>query len=168
MSKLDLPAPGSDDPFLSPNGPARKRSWRRENRVALQIALVVVFAAAGAVWFGNAVMEERRAKRDVVTRMGPEMVIYKLPDMSFQLGGGRGVDMSLRLQVRPNVDPLNPRPNSARIVDRIVDKMAGVEAEDLDGAEGAERVRDAVEEAVRREYGSDRVKNVYFDRLLIR
>lgn len=170
MSWTGLPAPGpsSDDPFLHPRRPKRKRSWWRENRIALQIGLFVAIAAAIAAYVGSSVIEAQRVKRDLVTRMGPDMVIYKLPDMSFQIAGGRGVDMSLRLQVRPKVDPLNPRPISARIVDRIVDKMAGVEAEEVDGAEGARRVREAVEDAVKREYGADRVKEIYFDRLLIR
>jgi len=169
MSWTGLPAPGpsSDDPFLGPRRRGR-RSWWRENRVAVQIGLFVVVAAVIAAFVGSAVVEGQRAKRELVTRMGPDMVIYKLPDMSFPLAGGRGVDLSLRLQVRPKVDPLNPRPNSARIIDRIVDKMAGIEADEIDGVEGAQRVREAVEEAVKREYGAERVKNVFFDRLLIR
>lgn len=167
--KVFAPRPDPDDPFLNPPRPVRvRRGWWRENRVAVQIGLIVAVAAMIAAYVGSSVVEERRAKREMVSRMGPEMVIYKLPDMSFDIAGGRGVDMSLRLQVRPNVDPLNPRPNAARIADRILDKMAGVEATEIDGAEGAQRVREAVEEAVKREYGADRVKGVLFDRLLIR
>lgn len=103
------------------------------------------------------------------TRMGPARNYAALPEMSVSLGGGsRTMDLKVKLELDPMVDPKITVPYATRIADRLSDRMREMEPERLAGADGAKLMKSAISSVVNREVSGIKVRDVLLESMVIR
>lgn len=141
---------------------ARSETWRI---VAIPLGIFIILVAIAVV--GAGYVADYWTQRAIEARMGPKPNLVSLPPMSVRVPGGHDLDMSVKIELASDVDPLARIPNADRILDRLVDRLSDTPAEALQGTAGASRIRDAIGSAVREEYAPGEVKGILFERLLI-
>lgn len=130
--------------------------------------LTVVLAALLALTLLGGYVVWRAPRWAVETRMEPPPSYVLLPDMTLTLGEGRVVDLRVRVAMSDRSDLPAVHARAARIADRLVGRIGELEPADLQGAEGAIRVKRAVEGAVERELGGADVREVLVDVMIVR
>ncbi|NYZ17439.1 flagellar basal body-associated FliL family protein [Azospirillum sp. RWY-5-1] len=131
--------------------------------------LVIVFSVLLALTLlGGGYVAWHAPRWAVEARMGPAPPYALLPDMSLTLGEGRVVDLRVRVEMAKRSDLPAVNARADRIADRLVDRMAELEPADLQGVEGAGRVKRAVEAAVERELRGTTVRKVLVDVMIVR
>lgn len=161
------------NPYLDRRAPVRtrphdhERGARRVLAAALTfIGLLAVAATGGAIWFIPQWIEHAR----IEARMGPAPNLATLPTVNFLMADpmGRSVELSLKLELAPKVDPEVVTPHVERIFDRLNTRLQDVGVERLSGTEGAKLVKDLTRSIAQRELGNVKVKDVLIDGMLIR
>lgn len=150
--------------------------FRRGNGEAIALSfpvivtiLLVLLASVGGV--GVVVVKSTRnsEERDVTARMGAKKNYAVLPEMSVALGGGgRTMDLRVRLELDPKVDPKITDPYTARIADRLSDRMREIDPERLTGADGARLMKSTITSVVDREVRTIKVRDVLLESMVIR
>ncbi len=150
--------------------------FRRGNGEAIALSFPVIvaillflLASVGGVGVVVVKSVQRTDDREVVARMGPKKNYALLPDMSVALGNGsRTMDLRVRLELDPQVDPNVTLPYTARIADRLSDRMREIEPEQLTGADGARLMKNAITSVVSREVRSIKVRDVLLESMVVR
>jgi flagellar basal body-associated protein FliL len=127
------------------------------------LATLVVLGLAGVTAIDR-VVENRR----VVAMMGPKGNFQTLPEMHFPLSGSRTLDLKVTLELRPKASQRPVERRIDRIEDRLYDGVRAIGEDQLVGPGSAERVKQAVKDAVNREAGRDLLKDVLIERMVLR
>lgn len=127
------------------------------------LATLVVLGLAGATAVDRA-LEHRR----VVSMMGPRGNFQSLPEMRFPLSGSRTLDLKVTLELRAKASQRPVEGRLGRIEDRLYDGVRDIGEDRLVGPGSAERVKQAVKDAVNREAGRDLLKDVLIERMVLR
>lgn len=127
------------------------------------LATLVVLGLLGATAVDR-VLEHRR----VVSMMGPRGNFQTLPEMRFPLSGSRTLDLKVTLELRPKASQRPVENRIGRIEDRLYDGVRDIGEDRLVGPGSAERVKQAVKDAVAREAGRDLLKDVLIERMVLR
>ncbi|WP_051340602.1 flagellar basal body-associated FliL family protein [Azospirillum halopraeferens] len=139
---------------------------------SLRVPLVIAGVLAGLVVLGGAgaavmsVVENRRM--DPTARMGPAKNYAALPPMSFAMSGARSMDLKVRVELDPAVDPGMTEPYATRIADRLGDRVRLIEPERLQGAEGARLLKSTIMSVIDREIRPLKVRDVLLESMIIR
>lgn len=132
---------------------------------AVVLMLLALVGGVGAV----VVSSSRNSEREASSRIGPKKNYAVLPEMSLALGGGGlTMDLRVRLELDPQVDPNVTIPYAARIADRLGDRMREIEPERLAGADGAMLMKSAITSVVDREVRTIKVRDVLLERMVVR
>ncbi|WP_448191391.1 flagellar basal body-associated FliL family protein [Azospirillum sp. sgz301742] len=150
--------------------------FRRGNGEAIALSfpviitlLLLLLASLGGVSVVVVRASQHSDERDVTARMGAKKNYAVLPEMSVALGGGgRTMDLRVRIELDPTVDPKVTAPYTARIADRLSDRMREVEPERLTGADGAQLMKNTITSVVDREIRTIKVRDVLLERMVIR
>ncbi len=150
--------------------------FRRGNGEAIALSFPVIvtillflLAGVGSVGVVVVTSTQRTDERDVAARMGPKKNYAALPEMSVALGdGNRTMDLRVRLELDPQVDPNVTLPYTARIADRLSDRMREIEPERLAGADGARLMKNTITSVVNREVRSIKVRDVLLESMVVR
>lgn len=129
---------------------------------------VVLSALVALALLGGGYVAWQAPRWAVEARMGPAPPYALLPDMTLTLGEGRVVDLRVRVEMGKRSDLAAVDARAGRIADRLVDRIADLEPADLQGIEGADRVKRAVEGAVERELRGADVRKVLVDVMIVR
>ncbi|WP_156927258.1 hypothetical protein [Azospirillum halopraeferens] len=135
----------------------------------LTIAIVGVLTTLSLLGYGGVIAVNRFVEhRQVVARMGPKPPTASLPAWEFALSGHRSLDLKVSLELAPRTDPGFVTGAVERIGDRLYDDIRDLDMEGLIGPGSAERVKDSVSRAVRRETGRDVVRAVRIEQMVVK
>lgn len=101
----------------------------------------------------------------------PGPVFAALPPLEFALADGRNirqVDLDVVLELPPGLEKKQLDAHVVRIANALNARLIEVEAEDLRGPSGTQRVKDAVSAAANRELRPMRVRQVLLQKLVMR
>lgn len=139
-----------------------------DHREPVGFLTVVLSALLALTLLGGGYVAWQAPRRAVEARMGPVPPYALLPDMTLTLGEGRVVDLRVRVEMGNRADLAAVDARAGRIADRLVDRVAELEPSDLQGIEGVDRVKRAVEGAVERELRGADVRKVLVDVMIVR
>ena len=150
--------------------------FRRGNGEAIALSfpiivtiLLVLLASVGGVSVAVVKSSRQSDDRDVAARMGAKKNYAVLPEMSVALGGGtRTMDLRVRIELDPTVDPKVTAPFTARIADQLSERMREVEPERLTGADGARLMKNTITSVVNREVRTIKVRDVLLESMVVR
>lgn len=161
------------NPYLDRRNLVRPRTHDHQRSAHNVLAVVLTFlgllavaATGGAIWFVPQWIEQAR----IEARMGPGPNLATLPTVNFPMADplGRSLELSLKLELAPKVDPAVVEPHVERIFDRLNTRLQDVGVDRLSGTEGATLVKDLTRSIAQRELGKVKVKDVLIDGMLIR
>lgn len=154
------------DPPFPRRAPSRRErdvhSHAARNVVIVLLALIAL-AAAGTVAVDR-ILESRR----VGAVMGPKPRLAPLPAMEFALGGARSVEVEVSLVLAPKVKPERVLAYKERIADRLFETVGNAGARRLTAGGSAEFLKQQIRDAVRVEAGSDLIRDVYIQRMVVK
>lgn len=139
-----------------------------EHREPVGFLIIVLSVLVALTLLGGGYVVWHAPRWAVEARMGPAPPYALLPDMTLTLGEGRVVDLRVRVEMAKRSDLPAVTARADRIADRLVDRMAELDPADLQGVDGAGRVKRAVEGAVERELRGTDVRKVLVDVMIVR
>ncbi len=129
------------------------------------LGLLIFLGVLGGV--GAMMVTSHNTEKEKLPNLGPKKNYATLPKMSLTLGGAQTMDLRVRLEFDPTVDPHITDFYADRIADSLNQRMTGVKAENFKGTEGAALIKNAIAAIVNREINTTTVRDVILDRLVI-